>query len=210
MCLIQCCVSLVNMKLLAIVPILALVVSQTLALPTNGNRDQIDFIGDSIVHPVNDANHEQRIEFLQENEAENLEEALNTYTNLLLNRLEQKAGKQPKPKPIAERPNDQISIEAQLPDININQQPTYYDNQLYPITEELTIEHQPNDQLHPNIEGPDTSNNVVYDHTASDASCDCSQLKYSTFKRINRENGDSCIVGLGVPYCEKVYSASYG
>lgn len=70
------------MQLLAVV-LAALATSQTLALPTNGNEAEIFFSEGANVRPANAAPGEQKIEFIQENEAERLEEALYMYTELL-------------------------------------------------------------------------------------------------------------------------------
>lgn len=80
------------MKLLVVI-LVVLAISQTLALPTNVNGAEIEFLEDTNVYSPSDAN-EQKIEFLQEDEAENLEEALYTYTELLKG-LSHKSGKQP-------------------------------------------------------------------------------------------------------------------
>ena len=61
---------------------MALPISQTQAFPTAGNDVKISFSEDSNVNPSNGANR-QNIEFLEQNEAENIEEALFTYTQLL-------------------------------------------------------------------------------------------------------------------------------
>ena len=87
-------ICLVNMKLLAVV-FVALVVSQTLAFPTNGNGAEIDFSKDSNVHLANDAtNQEQKVKFLQQNEAEDVEETLYAYAEFLKG-LKQKSSAQP-------------------------------------------------------------------------------------------------------------------
>lgn len=77
----------VSMKLLAVALVVS-AISQTLAFPTNGAT--IDFSEDRNVYPANGANG-QKIEFVQESNAENLEEALFTYTELLKG-LNQKSG----------------------------------------------------------------------------------------------------------------------
>ena len=60
-----------------------LAISQTQALPTNGLGVEIDFSEDNNIVPSQVTN--QKIEFSQGNEAQNLEEALFTYTKLLMN-----------------------------------------------------------------------------------------------------------------------------
>ena len=83
-------------KLMAVV-FVVLAICQIQALPTNGNGVEIEFSEDSNIGPPQFAppqvtNREQKIEFLQDNEAQNLEEALFTYTQLLMN---EKPGIQP-------------------------------------------------------------------------------------------------------------------
>ena len=70
------------MQLLAVV-FAALAASQTLALPTNGNEAEIFFSEGANVRPENAPLGEHKIEFIQENEAGRLEEALYMYTELL-------------------------------------------------------------------------------------------------------------------------------
>ena len=70
------------MQLLAVV-FAALAASQTLALPTNGNEAEIFFSEGANVRPENASPGEHKIEFIQENEAGRLEEALYMYTQLL-------------------------------------------------------------------------------------------------------------------------------
>ena len=69
--------SLIKMKLLAAV-LVVLAISQTLAFPTNDNGGEIGFSEeDSNVH------RQQRMVFLQGNDAESLEQSLDTYAELL-------------------------------------------------------------------------------------------------------------------------------
>ena len=83
--------SLVNMVKLMAVVFVVFAVSQTQAFPTNDRGVEIDFSEDSNIAPPQVANRE-KIEFLQGNEAQNLEETLFTYTQLLMN---EKSGIQP-------------------------------------------------------------------------------------------------------------------
>ena len=69
--------SLIKMKLLAAV-LVVLAISQTLAFPTNDNGGEIGFSEeDSNIH------RQQRMVFLQGNDAESLEQSLDTYAELL-------------------------------------------------------------------------------------------------------------------------------
>ena len=65
------------MKSLVVAYCVVLSISQTRALPTNGNGVEIEFPDDSNVYLARGAGN------LQENEAENIEEALFSYTKLL-------------------------------------------------------------------------------------------------------------------------------
>ena len=76
---------------LMIVIFAVLAISQTHGLPTDGHGVEIDFSEDSNIVPSQVANR-QKIEFSQDNEAQSLEEALFTYTKLLMN---EKSGTQP-------------------------------------------------------------------------------------------------------------------
>ena len=69
--------SLIKMKLLTAV-LVVLAISQTLAFPTNDNGGEIGFSEeDSNIH------RQQRMVFLQGNNAESLEQSLDTYAELL-------------------------------------------------------------------------------------------------------------------------------
>ena len=144
-------------KLMAMV-FVVLATSQTQAFPTNDRGVEIDFSEDSNIAPPQVANR-QKIEFLQDNKAQNLEEALFTYTRLLMNG---KSGIQP--------------LQEDLKDNLADEQSTAL---------------------------------------CSEASCDCTKLKYGAFQGTRTDNGDPCSLGP-VLYCEGVcpgshryYTASY-
>lgn len=103
MCSIQCYTTLVNMKSVA-VAFVVMAVSQTLALPTNGNGAEIVFSEDRNVYPANGADG-HKIDFLQQNDAETLEEALYTYTELLKGLKQQKSGIRHPPQVINDQPD---------------------------------------------------------------------------------------------------------
>ena len=72
---------------------MALSIGQTQAFPTAGNNVEITFSEDSNVSPSNGANR-NNIDFWEQNEAQNIEEALYTYTQLLKG-MNEKSGIQP-------------------------------------------------------------------------------------------------------------------
>ena len=72
---------------------MALSIGQTQAFPTAGNNVEITFSEDSNVSPSNGANR-NNIDFWEQNEAQNIEEALFTYTQLLKG-MNEKSGIQP-------------------------------------------------------------------------------------------------------------------
>ena len=91
--------SLIKMKLLAAV-LVVLAISQTLAFPTNDNGGEIGFSEDSNVH------RQQRMVFLQGNDAESLEQSLDTYAELL-KELNQKSIPRM-------RPNEQATVTSDV------------------------------------------------------------------------------------------------
>ena len=92
--------SLIKMKLLAAV-LVVLAISQTLAFPTNDNGGEIGFSEeDSNIH------RQQRMVFLQGNDAESLEQSLDTYAELL-KELNQKSIPRM-------RPNEQATVTSDV------------------------------------------------------------------------------------------------
>ena len=132
------------------------IISQIQALPTYGNAVEIEFSEDSKIAPPQVTNRQQKIEFLQDNEAQNLEEALFTYTQLLMN---EKSGIQP-----------------------------FQDDNL--VNEQSTA-------------------------LCSERACDCSIVKIADFEGTRRDTGEKCLFAA-VPHCEGVctgihryYTANY-